>query len=96
MSDIKNLWVVKEPDGETRKSEAMITNTVTLVLSILAAIVAKNYDFEVGETEIVALAAAITAGIGSVAGLVLRYRSRGGTIKAKNERVAVDYDSWGV
>ena len=96
MSKIKNLWVVKEPDGTQRKSESMITNTVTLALSILAAIIAKNYDFEVGEADIAMLAAAITAGLGSIAGLALRWRSQGGTIVAKDLPPMIKPEDWGV
>ena len=96
MSELKNIWVVKEPEGGTRKSEAMITNTVTLAISILAAVIAKNYEFEIGEADIAILAAAVTAGLGSVAGLVLRWRSRGGTIKAKDLPPMIKPEDWGV
>ena len=96
MSELKNIWVVKDPDGTQRKSEAMITNTVTLVLSILAAVVAKNYEFEIGEADIAILASAVTAGLGSVAGLVLRWRSRGGTIVAKELPPLIKPEDWGV
>ena len=96
MSNLKNVWTVKEPGGTQRKSESMITNTVTLVLSILAAVVAKNYDFEIGDADIAILAAAITAGLGSVAGLVLRWRSQGGIIVAKDLPQVIKPEDWGV
>ena len=96
MNKLKNLWVVKEPDGETRKSEQMAFSTATLFFFTVITLFAKFYEFEIDVYQAAALAGGIVGMAGSLTGLVLRYRSKGGTIKAKDSRVSINSDSWGV
>lgn len=76
---LKDLFIVNKPDGGTRLSEAMITNTVVLISSALVAIGG------VGQAVAGAEVTAITAGIMAVGNVVIRLRSQGGTIKVKEK-----------
>lgn len=96
MNDLKNLWVVKDPDGSTRKSEQMTFSTATLFFFTVITLVAKFYEFEIEAYQAAALAGGIVGMAGSLSGIVLRWRSAGGTIKAKDRPTVIDSDSWGV
>ena len=83
MKRIQDVFKVEKPTGGSRNSEGMITSAVTLIFSIFAAIIAKEYAVEIGEADIAILTGAVVGAITSITGLVLRWRSKGGVIKAK-------------
>jgi len=77
---LKDLFIVNTPEGGTRLSESMITNTVVLISSALVAVGG------VGQAVAGAEITAITAGLMAVGNVVIRLRSQGGTIKAKDKK----------
>lgn len=96
MNNLKNVFVVKDPDGSTRPSEQMAFSAATLFFFTVITLVAKFYEFEIESYQAAALASGIVGMAGSLTGIVLRWRSAGGTIKAKDSRPDIDWDSWGV
>lgn len=81
----KDLITVKQPNGDERTSEQMTVSLITLGVSIAAAVFSKVYSFDVSEADVALLSGALVGVAGSVSGLVLRWRSKGGTIKAKEK-----------
>jgi len=79
MGRMKDLFIVEKPEGGTRLSEAMITNVVMLVSSALVA------AGGVGQAIAGAEQAAIVGGIYAIWNIGVRWRSKGGTIKAKDD-----------
>lgn len=95
MKQLKNTFIVKQSDGSTRTSEQMTFSTATLAVFTLITLIAKFYNFEVEEFQAMALAGGVVGMFGSLSGLVLRWRSQGGTIKAKEpDPVKLDDDEW--
>lgn len=93
MGRLKDLFVVQNEDGTTRLSEAMITNVVMLASSTLVAVGG------VGQAIAGAEQAAITGGIYAIWNIGVRWRSKGGTIKAKTDKkgwIRDDDNGWGV
>ena len=83
--EVKNIWVVNEPNGETRRSKQMTFSSATLAIFTLITLIAKFYEFEVAEYQAMALAGGVVGMAGAVSGIVLRWRSKGGVIKAKED-----------
>ena len=96
MNNLKNAFIVKKPDGGVRQSEQMTFSTATLAVFTLITLIAKFYEFEVDEYQAMALAGGVVGMAGSLSGIVLRWRSDGGTIKAKVKPPAIDSEDWGV
>lgn len=100
MAGFKNLFIVDTPEGGTRKSEQMGFSSATLLIFSVITLAGQFYHFDVPETQAMALAGGIVGVAGSLSGFILRLRSSGGTIKAKNKSAwikADDDDSgWGV
>lgn len=76
---LKDMFIVNTPDGGTRVSQSMVTNTVVLTSSILIAIGGVGQAITNLENE------AITAGVVALGGIILRLTSKGGTIKARQD-----------
>lgn len=83
VNTLKNLFIVKQSDGSTRLSKAMIGNVVVLIASIALLV-----GVELSENDI----AVITAAAMSVGGIILRLESSGGTIKIKGDRELQETD----
>lgn len=90
---MNNLLTVENPDGSTRKSEQMAFSSATLFFFTVITLVANFYEFEIEAYQAAALAGGIVGMAGSLSGIVLRWRSQGGTIKRK---VEVGDDEMGV
>jgi len=75
LSLIKNFYVVWDEYSKTHRiSESMVTNTVILISSILVYSGVMDVGFEQQDV------AAISAGIMSVIGIIVRLRSKGGKL----------------
>lgn len=80
LSFIKDLFLVIDEYKDTRISEAMIVHTLVLLSSGLILF----FGIDLGFTQ--AEYAAIAAGIYSIVGIIVRYRSKGGVSKLKEKK----------